>query len=64
MSVEWIYLRDVGHLWSIPEENHFYPVIEGAYVNTKNWYRKGTDLWAEFGDEIPFGREKSSQRIQ
>jgi hypothetical protein len=26
-------------------------------VNTKNWYRKGTDLWAEFGDEIPFGRE-------
>jgi predicted phosphatase len=18
-------------------------------VNTKNWYRKGTDLWAEFG---------------
>jgi hypothetical protein len=26
-------------------------------VNTKNWYRKGTDLWAEFGDEIPFGRK-------
>jgi hypothetical protein len=26
-------------------------------VNTKNWYMKGTDLWAEFGDEIPFGRE-------
>jgi hypothetical protein len=33
----------------------FYPVIEGAYVNNKNWYRKGADLWAEFGDEIPFG---------
>jgi hypothetical protein len=26
-------------------------------VNTKNWYRKGTDLWAEFGDEIPFGKK-------
>jgi hypothetical protein len=25
-----------------------------AGVNTKNWYWKGTDLWAEFGDEIPF----------
>jgi hypothetical protein len=27
----------------------FYPVIEGAYVNTKNWYREETDLWAELG---------------
>jgi hypothetical protein len=32
--------------------------------NTKNWYKKGTDLWAEFGNEIPFGRKKSSQRIR
>jgi hypothetical protein len=32
-----------------------YPIIEGAYVNTKKWYRKGTHLWADFGDEIPFG---------
>jgi hypothetical protein len=39
----------------------FYPVIEGAYVNTKNWYRKGTDLWAEFGKETPFGRKFSSK---
>jgi hypothetical protein len=30
-------------------------------VNTKNWYRKGTDLWAEFGDEIPFGRKIFSE---
>jgi hypothetical protein len=30
----------------------FYPIIEGAYVNTKNWYRKGTDLWAEFGRRV------------
>jgi hypothetical protein len=26
-------------------------------VNTKNWYRKGTDLWAEFGNKMPFGRK-------
>jgi hypothetical protein len=24
-------------------------------VNTKKWYKRWTDLWAEFGDEIPFG---------
>jgi hypothetical protein len=35
----------------------FYPVIEEAYVNTENWYRKGTDLWAEFGNKMPFGRK-------
>jgi hypothetical protein len=40
----------------------FYPVIEGAYVNTKNWYKKETDLWAEFGKETPFGRKFSSKR--
>jgi hypothetical protein len=39
----------------------FYPVIEGAYVNTKNWYRKETDLSAEFGKETPFGRKFSSK---
>jgi hypothetical protein len=38
------------------ELNHFYPAIEGAYVNTKKWYRKKTDLWAELGKEISFGR--------
>jgi hypothetical protein len=26
-------------------------------VNTKNCYRKETDLWAEFGKETPFGRK-------
>jgi hypothetical protein len=30
-------------------------------VNTKNWYRKGTELWAEFGKEAPFGRKFSSK---
>jgi hypothetical protein len=39
----------------------FYPVIEGAYVNTKNWYRKETDLWAEFGKTAPFGMRFSSK---
>jgi hypothetical protein len=39
----------------------FYPVIEGAYVNTKNWYRKETNLWAEFGKETPFDRKFSSK---
>jgi hypothetical protein len=39
----------------------FYPVIEGAYVNTKTWYMKGTDLWADFGKETPFDRKFSSK---
>jgi hypothetical protein len=30
-------------------------------VNTKNWYRRETDLWAEFGKETPFGRKFSSK---
>jgi hypothetical protein len=33
----------------------------GKCVNTKNWYRKGTDLWAEFGKEMPFRRKISSK---
>jgi hypothetical protein len=33
----------------------------GDGVNTKNWYRKKTDLWAEFGKEMPFGRKISSK---
>jgi hypothetical protein len=41
----------------IDYEETFAPVarLEVISVNTKNWYRKGADLWAEFGDEIPFG---------
>jgi hypothetical protein len=30
-------------------------------VNTKNCYRKETDLWVEFGKETPFGRKFSSK---
>jgi hypothetical protein len=39
----------------------FYPVIEGAYVNTKNWYMEETDLWAEFGRKVSFGKRFSSK---
>jgi hypothetical protein len=39
----------------------FYPVIEGAYVNTQNWYREETDLWAEFGRRVPLGKRFSSK---
>jgi hypothetical protein len=31
--------------------------FHGVTVNTKNWYRKETDLWAEFGNKIPFSRK-------
>jgi hypothetical protein len=47
-----------GQFWN---KITFYPVIEGAYVNTKNWYRKETDLWAEFGKETLFSRKFSSK---
>jgi hypothetical protein len=43
-----------GQFWN---KITFYPVIEGAYVNTKNWYRKETDLWAKFGKKAPFKQE-------
>jgi hypothetical protein len=33
----------------------------GTAVNTKNWYRKETDLWTEFGKETPFDRKFSSK---
>jgi hypothetical protein len=32
---------------------HGFPFV--VFVNTKKWYRKEADLWAEHGDEIPFG---------
>jgi hypothetical protein len=30
-------------------------------VDTKNWYKKGTDLWDQFGNEKPFDRKISSE---
>jgi hypothetical protein len=38
-----------------------YPVIEGAYVDTKNWCREETDLWSEFGRRAPIGKRISSK---
>jgi hypothetical protein len=45
------------------ESTEVSPVYSYAFlfVNTKNWYKKGTDLWAEFGKEAPFGRKFSSK---
>jgi hypothetical protein len=40
-------------------KSSFYSIIEGAYVNTKNWYREETDLWAEFGRREPFSKKFS-----
>jgi hypothetical protein len=47
-----------GQFWN---KITFYPIIEGAYVNTKNWYREETNLWAEFGRRAPFRRRFSSK---
>jgi hypothetical protein len=30
-------------------------------VNTKNWYKEETDLWAEIGGRAPFGKRFSSK---
>jgi hypothetical protein len=54
-------LRTVSIYGQFQNKITFYPVIEGAYVNTKNWYRKETDMWAEFGRRAPFGRRFSSK---
>jgi hypothetical protein len=32
-------------------------------VNTKNWYMEETDLWAEFGRKVPFGKRFSSKHL-
>jgi hypothetical protein len=36
---------------------------EDEGVNTKNWYREETDLWAEFGRRAPFGKRFSSKHL-
>jgi hypothetical protein len=41
----------------------FYPIIEGAYVNTKNWYREESELWAELCRRVPFGKRFSSEHL-
>jgi hypothetical protein len=48
--------EQVGKAISNAMMNNYYVV-----VNTKNWYRKETDLWAEFNKETPFGRKFTSK---
>jgi hypothetical protein len=36
-------------------------MVQKLSVNTKNWYREETDMWAEFGRRAPFGRRFSSK---
>jgi hypothetical protein len=45
----------------IPRELSIIKNPQKTFVNTKNWCRKKTDLWAEFGKETPFGRKFSSE---
>jgi hypothetical protein len=46
-----------------PKELGYIPATRSKIVNTKNWYRKETDLWAEFGKKTPFGRKFSSKHL-
>jgi hypothetical protein len=59
------YLRPPERCW-----NHWFNVQDfpssgllspSVGVNTKNWYMKETDLWAEFGKRAPFGKRFSSK---
>jgi hypothetical protein len=36
-------------------------MVQKLSVNTKNWYKEETDMWAEFGRRAPFGRRFSSK---
>jgi hypothetical protein len=40
---------------------HVLTTVRYTSVNTKNRYKKETDLWAEFGKETPFDRKFSSK---
>jgi hypothetical protein len=42
----------------------FCPVIEGAYVNTKIWYRKESNLWAQLDEKSVRRKEGFFKRIR
>jgi hypothetical protein len=44
-------MQDITHRFGVPNRI----ITDLGTVNTKKWYRKEADLWAELGDEIPFG---------
>jgi hypothetical protein len=62
--VEYEHFEDFAAVEEFQDPEQFPELVEDKSVYTKKWYRRGTDLWAEFGDEIPFGEKKSSQRIR
>jgi hypothetical protein len=43
-GVEQIWRRDAEYYGPFRNKITFYPIIEGAYVNTNNWYREETDM--------------------
>jgi hypothetical protein len=52
IGVEQIQFEDVGGWSQFRNKITFYPVIVGAYVNTKIWYRKESDLWVQPGEKM------------
>jgi hypothetical protein len=50
----WLSLCGLVLIWNLLISQR--SVLWWGSVNTKNWYRRETDLWAEFGKETPFGR--------
>jgi hypothetical protein len=60
IGVEQIQFGGVGNWSQFRNKITFYPVIEGAYVNTKIWYRKESDLWVQPGEKDPSGVRKVS----
>jgi hypothetical protein len=55
----WSMKRNTVH--SFPQPSYIRSFAAFFSVDTKNWYRKGTDLWAEFGKEASFGKKFSSK---
>jgi hypothetical protein len=39
-------------------------LLIGRHVNTKNWYREETDMWAEFGIRAPFLKAFGRRRLR
>jgi hypothetical protein len=54
-------IRTIQHIWKKGKGYLDQGLGVDVSVNTKKWYRKETDLWAEFGKESPFGRKFSSK---
>jgi hypothetical protein len=62
--IEW---QKDGHAYPVQRPVYFVSEVQSESkaryqpVNTKNWYKKEIDLWAEFGKETPFSRKFSSK---